>query len=101
MYKFNINHYVKVKLTELGKEIYFNKDEELKDDLEKRGVNASYIEKSYPEIDEDGYTEFQLYDFMNIYGKYLAVGMRGLPCETEILFYDKDLVRVNQAYLNV
>lgn len=63
--KFNINDYVKVKLTEHGKKILKEKD-----------INNS--------VDENGYTKFQLWDIMNIFGEYCILGC-DVPFETEII----------------
>ena len=52
----NLNDFIKVKLNDLGKDVYrhslFGQD---------------------PKVDENGYTEFQLWVFMNIYGAYIGM----------------------------
>ena len=70
MKKLNINNMIKVQLTDRGKDIYYHKDD---------GVNKFYgtevITPEYPKVDENGFTEFQLWNFMSIYGKYMFTGM--------------------------
>lgn len=82
--KFNINNYVKVKLTDKGKDIYFHRHDE---------INAHYkkkvIKPSYPKADDDGYTKFQLWNLMEIYGKYCTLGSE-LPFDSEIIFEEKE-----------
>lgn len=52
----NLNDFIKVKLNDRGKDVYrhslFGQD---------------------PKVDENGYTEFQLWVFMNIYGAYIGM----------------------------
>lgn len=64
----NLNEHIKVKLTETGKEVfrkYYN--------------NIPYS----LHIDDDGYAEFQLWDFMHIFGSDMR--MAGpLVCETNV-----------------
>lgn len=64
--KINLNDFIKVKLTETGKEIFIHRF----DDINKNLRYEAY--KNIPlEEDENGYTEFQLWDFMQIYGPYM------------------------------
>lgn len=64
----NLNDYVKVKPTDCGKEIYYHKNDK---------VNKIYgrrvIKPSFPRVDSEGYTKFQLWDFINIYGNYMDI----------------------------
>lgn len=68
--KININSYVKVKLTERGKEIFKKQFDHLPASYKKRH-NPSEFE---PAVDANGYTKFQLCALMNLYGEYLAPG---------------------------
>lgn len=72
--KFNINHKIKVKITDYGKQKL----------LEKYGQEyyKSCI-NSY--IDKDGYFEVQLWVAMEMFGEFLFNGTI-LPLETEIVF---------------
>ena len=67
----NLNNYIKVKLTEYGRKIY----------------RSSFVTLGLPEprinIDEDGYTRFQIHDFVHVFGKYVCIG-NDLPCEPNI-----------------
>lgn len=78
----NLNHYIKVKLTEKGKEIYRNRFDE--DDIKELGIE--YCE---PKIDKDGYTEFQMWDFIRIFGKYFHM-LGDNPCETKCMVQVKN-----------
>jgi hypothetical protein len=86
MKKFNINDKVKVKLTDYGRDIYYHQYDWI------NGINIfskTVIKPSYPKIDADGYTTFQLWHLMELYGQYLemtgSVEQNTLPFETEIL----------------
>lgn len=69
--KSNLNNYIKVKLTEYGRIIYRNS-------FVKLGLSEPKIR-----IDEEGYTSFQMHDFINVFGQYIRIGY-DLPCETNI-----------------
>ncbi len=64
--KINLNDKIKVKLTEYGQQIYYQKLEDLNKTAGRKIVKPSFREK-----DADGYSEFQMHDFMNIYGEYM------------------------------
>lgn len=84
--KININDYVKVKLNQQGKEIYFHLyDEQRKDMVARKGYYPQYLQPQYPSVDSEGYSSFQLWQFMQIYGSYLHIG-NDLPFETDLLF---------------
>ena len=78
----NLNYYIKVKLTEKGKEIYRNRFDE--DDIKKLGIG--YCE---PKVDENGYSEFQMWDFMRIFGKHFHI-LGDNPCGTNVLVQVKE-----------
>ena len=61
---FNLNHYVWVKLNEKGEKI-------LNDFIVKGGHYDSF------EVNDEGYTRFQAWEFMNIFGE--AMVQDGLP----------------------
>lgn len=66
--KTNLNYYIKVKLTEDG---------------------INYLRKQYEDfcpyhIDGEGYAEFQMWDFMRIFGKKMSMTMP-LVCATNVL----------------
>lgn len=63
----NLNLGIKVKLSDKGKDIFYHQY----DDLIASGFD---ITPYFPEEDEDGYTKFQIWRFIELYGKYLTVG---------------------------
>ncbi|WP_321388692.1 hypothetical protein [uncultured Enterococcus sp.] len=71
--KFNINQFVKVKLTETGIKIYQEK-------FLKYGGKAPELI-----IDDNGFSKFQMHDLMNTFGEYLFMGNIDMPFETNIL----------------
>ena len=68
----NLNEYIKVKLTDKGKEIYRNYWYDIDDE---------YVPTL--NVDEGGYCKFQLWDFMRIFGEHFRMG-GGLPCEINV-----------------
>lgn len=61
MKKFNFNDYVKVKLTPEGANIYYHQFDNI--------CNLSpEFKRTLPQIDENGFTKFQLWRLMELYG---------------------------------
>lgn len=62
--KFNFNNYVKVKLTPEGIDIYYHQFDNI--------CNLSpEFKRMLPQIDENGFTKFQLWRLMELYGPKL------------------------------
>ena len=68
----NLNEYIKVKLTDKGKEIYKNHYHDIDDE---------YVPTL--DVDEEGFCKFQLWEFMQIFGEHFRMG-GGSPCETNV-----------------
>jgi hypothetical protein len=64
---FNINNYVRVKLTEAGS-AYLIKQRSL---LQQEFPNARFPDLEI-QVDSDGYTEFQLYELMYEFGPFMS-----------------------------
>lgn len=64
--RINLNNTIKVKLTDLGKEIYYHQF----DDCIRAGAK---ITPHFPNVDDDGYTDFQLWQFIELYGTHIGV----------------------------
>lgn len=69
--KINLNDRVKVKLTLLGVEIYYHQYDDLNKQIKDNG--GTPLEPVMPQIDKDGYTEFQLHHFISLYGKHIGM----------------------------
>ena len=66
-WKINLNAFIKVKLTEYGKDIYLHRVDEVN-----TYVGKIVCKPELPKVDENGYTEFQLWEFLNLYGSIWA-----------------------------
>ncbi len=86
----NINDKIKVKLTEHGRSI-LNKDVTNTVGMLK-GFNIS--DYSPYHTDDEGYTEFQLWDFMRIFGSHFWNGCPQIIENNEIIF----MPEITQAY---
>ena len=75
--KFNINHCVRIKLTDRGRQIL---EDQWKEILPKE-------EYEHPKEDDEGYIEMQLWIILNRFGSYTHMGC-DLPFETEIIIKD-------------
>lgn len=82
--KINLNDCIKVKLTDYGQQIYYNMWVEIN-----KSIGKNVIEPYYKKVDDNGYSEFQLWDFMNIYGKFTFAGQNNVIDPIEIYFEDE------------
>lgn len=82
----NINDEIKVKLTEHGRSIL---DKDVTNTLGMlKGFNIS--DYSPYHTDDEGYTEFQLWDFMRIFGPHFWNGCPQIIENNEIIFCPKE-----------
>lgn len=88
MKKINLNDTIKVKLTDRGRDIYYHQFDDL---IRNRPAVRINIKRSYPKVDDDGFTKLQLHHFMNIYGDYLILGSEPVVEGNNIYFEDDDL----------
>jgi hypothetical protein len=77
--RFNINDKVRVKLRESGRRILRRRHAELMQNL----PAGSGWEYSDPKEDEDGWSEWQLWNLMQEFGPHIAMGFDP-PFDTEI-----------------
>lgn len=82
--KINLNDFVKVKLTDLGKDIYYHRFDALND-----YYGREVLKPSFPEEDENGYASFPLWEFISIYGQYIGMGKPNVIEPIEIILEDK------------
>lgn len=83
--KINLNETVKFKLTDYGKDIYYHRFDELNERIVKTGGRP--IEPNMPRVDSEGYTEMQLWCFMELYGKYMQMGFNNNVIEHLEIIY--------------
>jgi len=79
--RINLNERIKVKLTDYGKEIYYHRFDDLF-----RQTDLSVFKPEFPKTDEEGYTTFQLWDFIHIYGNYIDMGLPEVIKPLEIVY---------------
>ena len=92
MKKLNINDIIKVKLTDLGKDIFYHQY----DELNKR-YGREVIKPRFPGVDEDGFTKIQLWHFMNIYGPHIWNGCKPFIENNAIYICEEDLEDYNES----
>jgi len=78
---FNINEFIKVKLTPKGIAVLKERHRNLQRKFPKIGPFRM------PQIDADGYTEYQMWDLMNTFGESIGLGFN-IPFETTIWIPD-------------
>lgn len=90
--KINLNETVKVKLTPLGAKIYYKQF----DDVNKQ-YGREICKPQMPQIDKDGYTEFQLWHFIELYGQHIGMCKPNVIEPLDILYCGNDKCRSNHA----
>lgn len=86
MFKYNVNKRIKVKLTEYGNSIL---EREIADTISiLKTLNFSDEYFLYPE-DDEGYTEFQLWNFMRMFGTHFEAGSPLMIESNEIVIIDE------------
>ena len=71
MSELSLNAKIKVKLTPHGVDIYYHQNDELIEQMKDNKGITKIIERRMPTIDKDGFTEMQLWEFMELYGSHM------------------------------
>lgn len=79
--RINLNEPIKVKLTDWGKEIFYHQYDRVN-----KSVGREVCKPKYPTEDENGYTEFQLWCFMELYGEYMGMTLPNVVERFEIVY---------------
>lgn len=73
----NLNDYIHVKLNDRGRTILINRHDKLNETLK------NCLPPLRIEVDNEGYSKFQMWDFMAIFGGYMGMGQQ-LPFSTTV-----------------
>lgn len=79
--RINLNEPIKVKLTDWGKEIYYHQY-----DRTNQIAGREICKPSFPKEDENGYTEFQLWCFIKLYGMHIGMLLPNVIEPLEIVY---------------
>jgi len=79
--RINLNEPVKVKLTDWGKEIYYHRYDKIN-----QTAGKEICKPKFPKEDENGYTKFQLWYFIELYGKYIGATLPNVIKPNEIIY---------------
>lgn len=79
--RINLNEPIKVKLTDWGKEIYYHQYDRIN-----QIVGREACKPSFPKEDENGYAEFQLWCFMELYGECMGMTLPNVIEPLEIVY---------------
>ena len=79
--RINLNELIKVKLTDWGKEIYYHQY-----DRTNQIVGRKVCKPMFPKEDENGYTEFQLWCFIELYGEHIGMTLPNVIEPLEIIY---------------
>ena len=94
MKKLNLNETIKVRLTDHGKDIYYHRHDELNEFIKARGGKP--LQPHFPKVDKDGYTEFQLWIFMEIYGPHIGMCKPAVTQDLNLYIEDEQLDDVKE-----
>ena len=89
MKQLNLNSIVKVKLTDRGKDIYYHQYDDINKLYIERGLTP--LTPRMPKVDSEGYTKFQLWHFMNVFGEYMCLGLPEVIKPLNLYIEDDDL----------
>ena len=87
---FNINDIIKVKLTQKGKLIYLEYQIEIQKRFDRDGIKIEVPLNI--EVDSEGFSSFQLWRFMEIFGSRMYCGAERV-IEGPILYLPEELLR--------
>ena len=90
--KINLNETIKVKLTPYGAEIYYKQFDELN-----KQCGREICKPHMPRIDKDGYTEFQLWHFIELYGQHIGMCKLNVIEPLDIVYCGNDKCHSNRA----
>ena len=79
--RINLSEPIKVKLTDWGKEIYCHQY-----DRTNQIAGKEICKPSFPKEDENGYTEFQLWCFIKLYGAHIGILLPNVIEPFEIVY---------------
>jgi hypothetical protein len=86
MKKLNLNCIIKVKLTDYGRDIFYHQYDELN-----KASGRTIIKPRFPDVDSEGFSQFQLWDFMHVYGKHMMLAAPEVIKPLNIYIKDEDL----------
>ena len=79
--RINLNESIKIKLTDWGKEIYYHQY-----DRTNQIAGREICKPMFPREDENGYTEFQLWRFIELYGAHIGMTLPNVIEPLEIVY---------------
>ena len=79
--RINLNEPIKVKLTDWGKEIYYHRYDRVN-----QIAGREICKPKFPKEDENGYTEFQVWCFMELYGEHMGMTLPNVIEPLEIVY---------------
>jgi len=79
--RINLNEPIKVKLTDWGKEIYYHQYDRIN-----QVAGREMCKPKFPKEDENGYTEFQLWCFIELYGMHMGMTLPNVIEPLEIVY---------------
>ena len=86
----NLNDVVKVKLTDYGKDVFRHQHDDLNEYLTRKGKKSFGL--SEPVDDEEGYTEMQLWHFMQVFGEHIGMAKENVIMPITLIDTEAEIV---------
>ena len=83
--KINLNEKIKVRLTDYGRDIYYHQF-----DMLNEYCGKIVCKPRYPKEDLSGYTRFQLWEFIELYGPFIGMAKPNVIEPLEIIYEEED-----------
>ena len=83
----NLNDFIKVKLNDRGKDIFYHRFDEIIEQFPRIG-----LEPHMPKVDENGYTMFQIWEFMELYGVHIGMAKPSVLESMDVIVGEEDLI---------
>lgn len=90
----NLNNYIRFMLNDRGKEIYSHRNDKeneyIKTHNKDKDTHLKLLPTNPPKVDEQGFSTFQLWEFMEIFGSYVSMGLPNIWVDRQIYLYIDD-----------
>ena len=102
MKKINLNSFIYVKLTDYGRQVYIDYHENIISQATVDSYKKRYVEIAKRVLEENtnsnGYSEFQLHEFMNIFGSHMYTGSENVVENVSFYIKDSDIEEEKKMY---
>ena len=92
----NLNDKIKVKLNDKGKDIFYHQFDEIIS-----LYPQCHIDPRMPNVDENGYTTFQIWEFMKLYGGHIGMAKPSVLENINVIYPSAEPERNNKEFIKL